>query len=244
MVVSDHGMETVHTYIILSDYLNQEDYDIVSYGTFILIRPLNGQKAVLYKNLQKIEGLNTYYKEDIPEAWHYKNNRRVTEIFAICDPGYFVAPNRSAEFLPYPKGDHGYDNKYTNMHGIFLAHGPAFKRHMRMKTVANIDLYELMCKILDLKPHPNNGSLERVRWILQERTLFSVIMKKPMLTVALLSVCGILVLIVVLGCTISCYRGLVKNAEQLPKGDESEVPLTSWQDEDDDKSELDFPFRR
>lgn len=230
--------------ITLSDHVDQNDYDLVSYGTFILVRPQPGKKEKLYNEIRKIKNVTTYYKEDIPERWHYKNNRRVTEIFAIADEGYFVAPNRSKRLQPFPLGDHGYDNECKNMHGIFMAHGPAFKKDLKSETVMTLDLYELMCDILDIKPHPNNGSLARISHVMLERTLFTEIMKKPMLSVALLSVCGILVLIVILGGTISCLRNLMQSAENLPKNDD-EVPLANWEEDDDsEKSENAFPFKR
>jgi ectonucleotide pyrophosphatase/phosphodiesterase family member 5 len=48
------------------------------------------------------------------------------------------------------------------MHPIFFAHGPAFKQQYKIETFNNVDIYPLMCKILDVQEAPNNGSIERV----------------------------------------------------------------------------------
>jgi len=67
-------------------------------------------------------------------------------------------------------GGHGYDPlKYDSMHPIFLAMGPAFKKKYSFtNSLPNVNIYPLMCHILDLTPAPNNGSLENVRHMLAE----------------------------------------------------------------------------
>ncbi len=52
------------------------------------------------------------------------------------------------------------------MHPFFIAHGPAFKKNYTSEGFRNIDIYPLMCHILDIKPYPNNGSLDQVRDLL------------------------------------------------------------------------------
>ena len=58
------------------------------------------------------------------------------------------------------------------MHTIFIASGPAFRKNVKIKEFQNIDLYELMCHILDIKAAPNNGSLHRARQILKGEQMF------------------------------------------------------------------------
>jgi len=66
-------------------------------------------------------------------------------------------------------GNHGYDNHFLDMHGIFYAMGPAFKKGYRTGTLRNIDIYPLICKILKIEPNQKiDGNLERIEFILQE----------------------------------------------------------------------------
>jgi hypothetical protein len=43
------------------------------------------------------------------------------------------------------------------MHGILIAHGPAFRRGIEVPAVENIHVYNLMCAVLKLKPARNDG---------------------------------------------------------------------------------------
>jgi len=57
------------------------------------------------------------------------------------------------------KGTHGYDNTDPLMRAIFIAHGPAFRSGVRIPAFPNVDVYDLMAKVLSLKPAPNDGSM-------------------------------------------------------------------------------------
>ena len=63
-------------------------------------------------------------------------------------------------------GVHGYGINNSDMFPIFLAHGPAFKQAKRIESLDTVDLYPMMCHILDVEPAPNNGSLVNVADIL------------------------------------------------------------------------------
>ena len=66
-------------------------------------------------------------------------------------------------------GMHGYSNMYQEMRPFFLTHGPLFKRNYKMMNMGNsIDLYELMCHILEVTPSQNDGKLERISYILRD----------------------------------------------------------------------------
>ena len=55
------------------------------------------------------------------------------------------------------------------MHPVFLARGPAFKRSYVAENVVNsVDIYELMCFVLDLKPALNNGSFDNVKNLIDD----------------------------------------------------------------------------
>jgi len=48
------------------------------------------------------------------------------------------------------------------MFPIFIAHGPTFKQNYTVKSFRNVDIYPLMCFILEIQPGITNGSLENV----------------------------------------------------------------------------------
>lgn len=54
------------------------------------------------------------------------------------------------------------------MYPIFIAHGPAFKQNFESPVFNNVDIYPLMCYILQIIPAINNGSLENVKLMLSD----------------------------------------------------------------------------
>uniref|UniRef100_A0A915JSG2 Uncharacterized protein n=1 Tax=Romanomermis culicivorax TaxID=13658 RepID=A0A915JSG2_ROMCU len=66
-------------------------------------------------------------------------------------------------------GGHGYQPEIQDMHGIFLASGPAFKRNlMEPLRISTKDIYMIAASILKLNPAPNNGSREILSLILTD----------------------------------------------------------------------------
>jgi hypothetical protein len=66
------------------------------------------------------------------------------------------------------EGEHGYNNSLADMHPIFIAHGPVFKRGYLSEPFNNVDIYSLMCHILDVKPAPHDGSFDNIKHILED----------------------------------------------------------------------------
>lgn len=63
-------------------------------------------------------------------------------------------------------GNHGYDNALAEMHPIFLAHGPAFRKNFTKAAMNSTDLYPLLCHLLNITALPHNGSLDHVQDLL------------------------------------------------------------------------------
>ena len=70
------------------------------------------------------------------------------------------------------------------MYPLFIAEGPAFKKNFHVDSFRNVDVYPLMCSILDVQPALNNGSFDIVKTMLNRETkksiecnLFSVLTK-------------------------------------------------------------------
>lgn len=67
-------------------------------------------------------------------------------------------------------GNHGYDNALAEMHPIFLAHGPAFRKNFTKAAMNSTDLYPLLCHLLSITALPHNGSLSNVQDLLSSPT--------------------------------------------------------------------------
>jgi hypothetical protein len=56
----------------------------------------------------------------------------------------------------FPIGNHGYDPDLPDMTAIFLQRGISQQIPSKL---SNLNIYGLICALLDLKPAPNNGTL-------------------------------------------------------------------------------------
>jgi ectonucleotide pyrophosphatase/phosphodiesterase family protein 5 len=54
-------------------------------------------------------------------------------------------------------GNHGYDPVHRSMHGLFIASGPRFRSGLKVPAFSNLHVYELICRVLNLRPAPNDG---------------------------------------------------------------------------------------
>ena len=43
------------------------------------------------------------------------------------------------------------------MHGLFVASGPAFKRGVVVPAFENVDIYDVLARVLGVVPAPNDG---------------------------------------------------------------------------------------
>ena len=167
LVVSDHGMTMTddERVIYLDDYVNSSDYTSATYaseGAFAPVFQLftePSKKERVYSHLQDAHAhLKVDYREDLETRLHYSSHRRIGDIVGIADEGWVVAQNKQVNSVCC--GLHGYDNLLESMRPIFLAAGPSFIHDDEViPPVRNVDLYELICNILDLTPSTNNGTM-------------------------------------------------------------------------------------
>jgi predicted AlkP superfamily pyrophosphatase or phosphodiesterase len=173
VVVADHGMarQDPEKTIVLEDFLDLDDVRIVDLsGCIAMMRPREGREA---RVLAALEGahphLHVYRKEDVPQRLHYRDHRRITPVVSWSDPGwtiYATAERREAGRRRFALGQHGFDPAERDMHGVFVARGPAFRARLRIPPIESVHLYELMARALGLAPAPNDGDPEVVRPLL------------------------------------------------------------------------------
>ncbi len=163
IVLSDHGMTEVDEsrYNYIFDTLPQRMVKTIYGGSPVwAIEPEEGKRDSVLMLLNMQKGMQAWAREDLPERWHYGTHPRIPAIVLVADPGWTAGirpdPGR------YSRGDHGYDNRYPDMHSIFYAEGPAFRKGFRLDTMYNVDVYNIVARILGLEPAPNDGDTERI----------------------------------------------------------------------------------
>ena len=64
--------------------------EVVEQGAFALLRPQPGQAQALKDALVGAAHMTVWLKEEIPERYHIKHNRRVMPVFALADEGWKI----------------------------------------------------------------------------------------------------------------------------------------------------------
>ncbi|XP_036910063.1 ectonucleotide pyrophosphatase/phosphodiesterase family member 5 [Sturnira hondurensis] len=166
VITSDHGMTqcSEERVIELDQYLDKDHYVLIDQSPVAAILPKEGKFDEVYRALAHAHpNMTVYKKEEIPERWHYKYNSRIQPIIAVADEGWYILQNKSDNLM---LGNHGYDNVLAEMHPIFLAHGPAFRKNFTREAMNSTDLYPLLCHLLSIPAMPHNGSLRNVQDLL------------------------------------------------------------------------------
>ena len=168
IVLSDHGMAPVSSdkYINLKSLVPERMITSISGGNpvYLINSPSNKKDSVLYF-LNKAKGLKAYDKSQVPERLHYGTNMRIPEIVVIADSSWSLGTRPDGSALR--GGAHGYDNLNPDMFAIFYAAGPSFRKNYTFKELNNIDVYNLVCSILKIKPAKNDGDPAHIKEILR-----------------------------------------------------------------------------
>lgn len=238
ILTSDHGMSTMLDNVYLDDYVNSSLYSWFGGSPVANILPKEGYEDEVYTKLKDVEHLIVYKKQDIDPSFHYSDNRRIMPIIVSTVEGYRLCKNR--QDCPDELGDHGYNNSLPNMHPIFIARGPAFKKAYKAEPFASVDLYPLLCHLLDIEPRPNNGSFEAIKHIMAGGDNLNITRITLLLSVVFA------VLIATLWCigACRCQRGLVMRSridapwkqvpsDNFPLQGDGAKPLLVGDEEDD-----------
>ena len=172
--VSDHNMVNTSSerVILLDQFIDPSTYTLTESGSLGHIWPNEGMLDEIYKNLTQPktpDHLAVYKKQDIPEDYHWKHNRRIPPIFVDPDVGWVVAKsNASVRPGEWVRGNHGWPPQKGNLYSILFAQGPAFKVDYEIEPFSILDLYPMMCDLLGIDPRPNNGSMATVKKMYKE----------------------------------------------------------------------------
>lgn len=173
LIVSDHGMAEVskERLIVLDDIIDPDKIEMIEYSPSLMMNVKDeNQLDEVYQSLKSSEkNYKVYKKEDIPERFKLKNHARVPDLLMVADIGYSINTADYIESRPnYPSGGaHGFDNKAEEMHALFLASGPDFKKDFSMGRFQNVHLYELMTHLLKVESSQNDGSIDSVKVMLK-----------------------------------------------------------------------------
>jgi len=172
IVVSDHGMTKTEfeNTINVEEIISNNKIKIFGKGSSMHLYGSKDELEEAYlKLVQNKKNYNVYKRTEIPDYFNFKNNHLIGEVFILADVGWSLITNKDLKKdKEYSIGNHGFDNNHIDMHGIFYATGPSFKKGYKVGTIENIHIYPLLCRLLNIIPNQSiDGDLKEIEFILK-----------------------------------------------------------------------------
>ncbi|XP_041106380.1 ectonucleotide pyrophosphatase/phosphodiesterase family member 1 isoform X3 [Polyodon spathula] len=178
VLLSDHGMEAASCKKVeyISKYMDNVDNFIIIPGPAARLQPKNLPEDFftfdyegIVKNLSckaPSQHFKPYMKQHLPKRFHFARNIRIEPVHFYMKSQWQAA--QEPDGLKYCTGGfHGSDNIFKNMEAIFIGYGPAIKSNNKVEPFENIEVYNLLCDLLNITPAPNNGTHGSLNHILK-----------------------------------------------------------------------------
>ncbi len=171
VIVSDHGMAAAgpDRVVFIEDLMDASAVEVEATGPVGGVRPKSGEAAALVASIRAKHPahVQVYLREEVPEQLHYRASNRIPAVVLIADEHWNIESKAGLPWpmrtLTYNRGTHGWDPAVADMGALFIAHGPSFKEAHEFAEVENIQVYNLLCAALGLRPAPNDGDDRLVR---------------------------------------------------------------------------------
>lgn len=161
VVVSDHGMAAIapQRTLYLDDYVHFEEGELFDQGSLVQIFPRPGREELIYRALAGADPhLAVYRRAEIPSRYHLAESPRTPPILGIPDAGWEALTHDAfTAWGARLKGDHGQDPVSQDLHGLFVAAGPSFRRGLQIGRFENVQVYNVLAAVLGIEPAPNDG---------------------------------------------------------------------------------------
>jgi alkaline phosphatase D len=102
--------------------------------------------------LDTVGHAHTYFRSEIPERWHLRDNPRAGDLLLVADDEWVLLRRGTDKVTS--RGSHGYDPRFTSMQGIFLAAGPNVRQQGRIPAFENVNVYPFLAALLRLDRPP------------------------------------------------------------------------------------------
>lgn len=170
ILVSDHGMARIDNEhpLLIPAFISKEKFVVSVLGATVNIHAKDPADILpAWQQFQAITDTNytAYLKKDVPAELHYgaaddKYNRIGDIVLLAKWPKTFNLKNGP--------GAHGYNPALIKeMNAVFYAWGPAFKKNQTIPPFKNVEVYNVMAKILGITRLPNDGTGDLEKQVLK-----------------------------------------------------------------------------
>lgn len=168
LIVSDHGMTDISEdqSLFLDELIPPHWTDVIAgENPNFTIRARKGYLDSIQETLASVPQIKVWRNPHLPQALRYGKNPRTLDLTLVAIPGWSLYKTRTTH-RSYLKATHGYEPSFRDMHAIFYASGPAFKKNHIHPPFENVNLYFLITHLLNIPPAPNDGNFDSFREML------------------------------------------------------------------------------
>ena len=131
------------------------------------IQAPSGKVGAVFEKLRVVTGAKAYLKLDVPKRLHYSHHHRIADIILLAEPKFRICVSCAKSATKCQRCTWaGYDNALSDMDTFLVARGPSFRQGASVEAISLTDVYPLVCRLLGVKPKPNNGSQTTVEQFL------------------------------------------------------------------------------
>ena len=163
VILADHGMVQVQ-----GDFITLDQFaDLSHFKTEgALLYPETeaaAQNAYAEFRAHPDPRFTAYRRAEVPPALHYDANPREGDPVIVANGPYLLRAHAAGNGHK-SVGEHGYDPVLVpQMKALFLANGPDIRPGTLLPTFPNVDVYDFIAQLLNLKPAPNDGTLRPLK---------------------------------------------------------------------------------
>ena len=166
VVVSDHGQTGYirpDDALVLDELISLDSLEVVDGGTYASIFVPEPDRAIAIRDAinEKWQNGRAYLREETPDHWRVTDDGRFPDVFVAPDLHHGVLSSESRRHK-LKRGDHGWDPRHREMHGIFLAAGPGVPPGREIGSVEAVDIYPLFLDLLQIRADDGDYKLRRM----------------------------------------------------------------------------------
>ena len=169
VVVGDHGMTDVapERTIVIDELVDLSRVRLLESEALLGLTPQEGYAPALEQALLKPHPhMRCWRKGELPARFEFGRHPRIPPYLCLAERGWSLrtaaALERSRKSGDGWKGSHGFDPAEPDMHALFLASGPSFRKGLVLPPFDNVDVYPLLARLTGVRPRPHDGDLDQL----------------------------------------------------------------------------------
>jgi predicted AlkP superfamily pyrophosphatase or phosphodiesterase len=166
VVVSDHGQSWYadpEDTLILDELISLDGLEIVDGGAYASIFVPEPMRAIAIRDAinEHWRHGKAYLRDETPDHWRVTDDERFPDVFVMPDLHHGVLSSADRRHK-LKRGDHGWDPRHREMHGIFLATGPGVPAGREIGTIEAVDIYPLLLDLLQIRADDGDYKLRQM----------------------------------------------------------------------------------